>query len=129
MKPIRGTTHRGDTVTILARIVTVDRVPIVPANITTVEYSIAAIDDRDPDARTPVDDHDGVALTPADVLFDALQTGDAWTEDEEGYNFRHTIDTAEGAAFPTAGVTYLVRYELTPVSGPVIVIEARVLIV
>ena len=59
------------------------------------------------------------------VVFDTLQDDLIWTVDDKGYNFKHTIDVSSAQAFETAGLFYRVRYNLTPVSGQVIVVRFK----
>ncbi len=47
------------------------------------------------------------AIVVADTIFDTLQTGDEWTEDNDGYNFR---DGVPGSRFSTGAKVYRVEY-------------------
>jgi hypothetical protein len=99
---------------------------VTPDAIAAAAYSVFLLDDQDPDAREPVDGHEAVSLSPADVLYETLQTGPSWTIDAAGYNFRHTLDVSEHAAFALAGRNYLLEYRLTPVLGQVMLLRFRV---
>ncbi len=120
------TVQKLGTATFLARIVAVDAAPIKRADIAALEYRLALLDDQDPDARTPVVGHERVALEPGAVLFDTLQADPVWTVDAVGYNFRHTLDVSEHAAFAVAGRRYLLEYRLTPVAGQAILVRFRI---
>lgn len=123
---LHGTAMKNGTVTLMARIVGVDAVNIIRADIASIQYSIYLLDDRDADARTSVAGHTDVSLTVADVVFDSLQTDALWTVDTTGYNFRHVPDVSTDAAFAIAGRRYLVEYRLTPVVGQVILVRFRI---
>jgi len=112
---IYDTVRKGGTKTNLGRVTGWDGVAVQQADIASAEYSVYLLDADDPDARTVVSGHDGVALTVADIIHDALQTGAVWTKDATGYNFQHTVPVKNYPAFTTAGRSYLVEYTLTPV--------------
>jgi len=78
------------------------------ADVLTITYSIVSLGDPDQTAETPVSGHTTQSLVVADCMFDTLQTGDDWTEDDAGYNFRHFLD--DGTAFPLTGTTYKITY-------------------
>ena len=123
---IYGTVFKQGTVTCMARVVGDDVTPIGDADISAASYSIWQLDVSNVDSRTAVAGHQNVTLTPGDVLFSSLQTGDdRWTIDSVGYNFLHTIDVSANDAFMYAGRDYLVEYRLTPVSGQVILLRFR----
>jgi hypothetical protein len=56
-----------------------------------------------------------VTLTVSSVIFDTLQTGNGWTVDSTGYNFRYVITGA--TYFPDGGVRYTGEFVFTPSSG------------
>jgi hypothetical protein len=116
-KDIHGTAFKNGSAILMARIVDASGTHVQQAGIAAIEYSIFELDPCRPDDLTAVAGHDGVSLTVADVIFNALQTGGLWTVDEVGYNFRHEIDVSSSEAFPKAGAQYQVRYELTPTAG------------
>jgi hypothetical protein len=120
-----GTVLLGGTATCLARIVGRDAQAITRTDIASVEYSVYLLDENEPQTRTVVDGHDGVALDKINVVFDQLQTDARWTRDATGYNFRHTIGVAFAPAFTLCRRDYLVEYRLTPYGGEVIVVRFR----
>lgn len=111
------------TCSCLARVVGDDAVAITQADTNTVTYSVFSLDSAGD--RSVVSGHDGAALSDSDVVFDTLQTDDRWEEDDTGYNFRHTINISENAAFASRG-EYLIEYLITPVSGQRIVVRFRI---
>jgi hypothetical protein len=124
-----GSAFDGGTITCMARVTGADAANIQQADISSGVYSIYLLDNQDPDSRTAVTGHAAVALDVADpgsVIFDTLQTDARWTVDSTGFNFAHTIDISENAAFALAGREYLVEYTLTPVSGQVIIIRFHI---
>ena len=122
---IHGTAFKNGTATLLARVVGAEGQPIVQADVSSAKYSVYLLDDQDADTRTAVTGHDGVSLTVADVIFNSLQTDALWTVDATGYNFRHVLDVSANQAFAMAGRRYLVEFELTPLSGQVILVRFR----
>jgi hypothetical protein len=116
-KDIFGTAFKNGSAVLMARIVDAAGANVQQAGIAAIEYSIYELDPCRPDNLVAVAGHDGVTLTVANVIFNALQTGGLWTADEVGYNFRHEIDVTSSEAFPKAGAQYQIRYELTPTSG------------
>jgi hypothetical protein len=116
-KDIHGTAFKNGSAVLMARIVDAAGANVQQAGIAAIKYSIYELDPCRPDVLVAVAGHDGVTLTVASVIFNALQTGGLWTVDDVGYNFRHEINVATNEAFPKAGVQYQVRYELTPASG------------
>ena len=66
---------------------------------------------------------EGGRLQPPDFIVDVeLFSG----TDAVGYNFRHVLDVSENQAFAIAGRRYLIEFQLTPVSGQVILVRFRV---
>lgn len=63
------------------------------------------------------------SITVSSVIYDTLQTGDEWTVDATGYNFRHALPTT---AFPTGGAIYTVEYVFTATDGSVFPVVYRV---
>lgn len=114
---IPGAVFKDGAATLLARVVNADGAPVVAADLTSVEYTVAEVDERRPGELTPVAGHQGRPLSVGQVVFDALQTDPVWTTDATGYNFRHDVDVSQDEAFPRAGALYQVRYQLTPVVG------------
>lgn len=122
---IPGVVFANASATLLARVVGNDGLPLTPAGVTTVRYSVYLLGPGDPFLRTPVAGHQDAALGPGDVLFSTLQNDALWDVDGEGYNFRHTVDVSQQPAFPTPGRHYLVEYRLTPVAGQTVTARFR----
>ncbi|TWT90996.1 hypothetical protein Mal64_13950 [Pseudobythopirellula maris] len=121
-----GTLFESSGAVLLARVVRADGALLTPAQVSAVSYSVSEVDACRPHQLTPVEGHANNPLTPGDVFFAALQTDGYWEADESGYNFRHEVDVSSAEAFPAAGRAYLVRYEVTPVSGQKIVFRFRI---
>lgn len=123
---IYGTAFKNGSVTLLARIVGQSDGNVLPADINTITYSVCLLDDQNPDSRTAVAGHTGVALPVADLIFNTLQTDAIWTVDTIGYNFRHVLGVSTHPAFAVAGRRYLVEYQLTPAVGQMILVRFRI---
>lgn len=54
------------------------------------------------------------SLTVSAVVFDTLQTGNFWTKDPTGYNFKWTVPAD---VFTMGGKDYAVTFVVTPTSG------------
>ena len=121
-KDIEGVVFERSSAVLLARVGYADGGRVTPAQINAVSYTI----EQTGDCRTAasgVSGHESVSLTPSAVLFATLQQSDEWTVDTTGYNFRHELDVGQNDAFPTAGRSYTVRYELTPTAGQPVVLR------
>lgn len=126
---IYGTAKVGGTYTGLTRIAGWDGSPVTQADIASITYTAYGLCGRDNSTREAVDGHEDVAVDVDGAdgsIFDALQTDDRWTEDDTGYNFRHTPDVSENALFTTPEKNYLIEYTLTPTSGQAIVVTFHV---
>lgn len=122
-RDIHGLVFKGGAAVLLARVVGLDGVPLLTPQVDSIRYTAATLDAADPDRQTPLAGHENVPLTVADVLFNTLAVGPLWSADSQGYNFRHTLDGGAASAFPVAGLSYQVRYEVTPTGGPLIVVR------
>jgi hypothetical protein len=118
---IRGTVFKNGAAVLMARIVGLDGDAVVTSDLVDVHYSVFEVNLSDPDSLTTIAGHDNVELTVGDVFYDTLQTGEPWSVDAVGYNFLHQIDVATNEAFLSAGASYQVRYEVTPVTGQKVV--------
>jgi len=114
---IHGQVFKDGAVTCLARIVGADGAVILQADLTAIEYTVYLLDDQDPDSRTAITSHTGVAVVIATSVFDTLQTDDMWDADDTGYNFRYTLSIATAVPFAIAGRNYLVEFTFDPVAG------------
>jgi len=114
---IHGQVFKNGTATLLDRIVGADGTAFVQADLTAIEYTVYLLDDQDPDSRTEITGHTGVAVVIATSVFDTLQTDDMWDVDDTGYNFRYTLSLATVTPFAIAGRNYLVEFTFDPVAG------------
>lgn len=117
----RGVVLAGATALLMGRLARSDGQLVTAAETVGISYRIVARAPCCSADDAPVVGHDQALLTPSEVLFESLQADAAWEVDSTGYNFRHEIDISSHAAFPEAGRSYAVRYELTPVTGQPIV--------
>lgn len=117
----QGQVRKNSTLTMPARVVGDDGTVITQAECQSIAYSIAKQDKNFPDETTPVTGHTGVALTPANVVYNTLQNDDLWDGyDDEGYNFAFTPDISVNQAFAERGATYVVDVTITPTAGQAI---------
>jgi len=122
---IHGQVFRDGSATLFARAVGGTGLPLVQADVASAQYTVYRLDEKDPDAWTPVTGHTNVSVPVDALIFDTLQQDNLWTVDATGYNFRHVLDVSAQPAFAIAGQTYLVVYELTPTVGQVILLRFR----
>jgi hypothetical protein len=123
---IHGVVFKNGSAILLARLVGADGTPIVRSDLIRAVYTIALLDETDPNAASPVTGHTGVEVPVAAVLSDSLRRDALWDVDSSGYNFRHILDVSTATAFAIAGRSYRVTFELTPAAGPVILVRFRV---
>ncbi len=98
----------AEPVALLFRLTDQDGAAYQQADVTSIAYTVKVLDDPDQETGTDVSGHVAESLVVADTIYDALQTGDDWTEDDTGYNFRHFLSA--GTAFADAGKTYRITY-------------------
>jgi hypothetical protein len=68
--------------------------------------------------KRPVAGHNGRRLRVGEVVFDELQTGDGWSVDNVGYNFRHRFSiSGVGDACRQYEMHYELRYVITQTTG------------
>ena len=118
---VEATVTEDGSLSLLRRILKWDGSYLQVADVSSIAYSI-----YDELTRSVVSGHNGVSLTPSQVIFDTLQLDKLWTADATGYNFRHTIDVSSAPAFPEADRSYVVEHVITPTSGPPIHLLWRV---
>lgn len=103
---------------LMMRIVDAAGEPITPALISSIQYSLYRRSDTDLALNTHIDGHYLKALTVNDVVLSSLQNDYLWDEaDDEGYNFRHQVDTATYEALSEYNARYDLVYKFTPASG------------
>lgn len=123
---IHGVVFKNGSATLLARVVGADGAPLTRASIASARYTVSLLDDRDPDAATPVLGHTAVTVSVASLIFDTLQNDDLWDVDTLGYNFKHVLNVLTHPAFAIAGRKYRIAFELTPPSGQIVLVRFRV---
>ena len=123
---IEGTVFKNGSAILLARVVGADGEAITRNTLAAIRYTVYLLDDHDPDQQTPQDGHVGISLSVAEAVYDLVQTDAVWTRDSIGYNFKHVLDVSAHEAFPMAGRSYRIVYELSPTSGQVILLRFRV---
>ena len=114
---VQAIAWKDGSLLLLARVVNWAAEYITLASISSIAYTVSLVDEDDEDVATAVTGHNGEAIAKADAVFDTLQTGDIWTVDDTGYNFKYQIDVSTDAAFSERGRTYLVEVVITPTSG------------
>jgi hypothetical protein len=115
---IHATAFRDGTTTLRARVF-FNGANLKSSDVATISYSIYLLNDSDKNYRLEVDGHAAVSLSPADVIFDSMQTdGEAAC-----WNFKHMPSIAAHPAFATAGRHYLVEYKITPTAGEIVLVR------
>lgn len=123
---IYGVVFKDGSATLLARVVGAAGTPITPADVAAATYTVFLLEEADPDAASPVEGHENVAIAPGELLLESLRVDALWDVDATGYNFKHVLDVSAKAAFPTAGRSYRILFRLTPTAGQVILVRFRV---
>jgi hypothetical protein len=112
---------RADPLTspcLMMRVVDAAGEPITPDLISSIQYSLFRRSDSDLSLNTHIDGHYLKALTVNDVVLSSLQNDYLWDEvDDEGYNFRHQLDTSTYEALSEYNARYDLVYKFTPASG------------
>lgn len=98
--PIQGTIVEAGDVLLMARVTGADGEHVTIADVDTISYTVWKAGAPpgvllSGSTTTPTNITGATSLTPADVMFDDLQTDDPrWTVDEDGYNFRAIVPAA-----------------------------------
>ena len=116
------TVPTGGTVGLYKRLKIWDGTDAQQADITSITYSIFALDEDNEDTRGTVTGHEDVSIVVADVIYNTIQSDEAATN----YNFAHIPLISSNAAFGDTGTIYLVEYKLTPVVGELIIERFKV---
>lgn len=93
---------------VMARLKSADNQDITQASLSSITMEV--FDAQDSYAQVG----STTSLTIADVVYDTLQTGNGWSKDANGYNFRYLID---GSFFPDGGHEYRVEIVFIFTSG------------
>lgn len=120
-RDVHGTVYNKGSAVLMARVVNSQAQPITRAVVSSISYTVFEVPESGFGEPIAVTGHQSVPIQTTDAVFDTLQSNDAWTIDSVGYNFRHEVDVSSAEAFPNSGVCYLVRYEIVPVQGQIIV--------
>ncbi len=115
-------TPKGSTVGLYKRVRIWDGSDAQQADITSITYSIYALDPSDEDSWTVVTGHEDVAVSVAATIYDTLQTDSAASD----YNFKYIPVISTNAAFTDVGTVYLVEFTITPAVGEVFIERFRV---
>ena len=107
----KGYVKEDGGATFLARVIGNDGVAILQSTISSLTVKVFDLDETDQDKAVYT-----ATLVVADNIFDTLQTDARWTEDTEGYNFKHDMPAS---AFSTGDHNYRIEYKFTPTSGEV----------
>jgi hypothetical protein len=96
---------------LLARFVDANDEPIQQADVASIAVSFRSYE-------TPTTEHATEVPLAANVIFDTLQTDDAWKEDATGYNFKY--QPSSGKLDQANSYSYLIEVVITLTSGDVI---------
>jgi len=115
-------TPKNSTLALYKRVRIWDGTDAQQADITSIVYSIYALDPDDEDSRTAVTGHTAGSVSVAATIYDTLQTDTA----ASNYNFKFIPVISTNAAFEDTGTTYLVEFTITPAVGQVFIERFRV---
>ncbi len=93
---------------LMARIVSATNAVLQQADISSVTYSVFDLNDTTTPVISPA------SIPVSQIIFNSLQTDSRWTVDATGYNFAYALPAA---ALPEGGRSYVVDFNVTPVSG------------
>ncbi len=113
---------KGGTLGLYKRVRIWDGSNAQQADITSITYSIFALDPDDEDVRTEVTGHVDQTVLVSATIYDTLQTDTAASD----YNFLYIPVISVDEAFDDAGTVYLVEFTITPTVGEVIVERFKV---
>jgi hypothetical protein len=123
----RGVAKNAEVAVLTARLVDAARRRLQPIAVGSITYSLRLVDARKNGGQQPAAGHEEGVLDVRDVIFDTLQTGEDWTVDDIGYNFRHRISLrTENESFCWRAVRYEIRYEIILATGEKSVVVFRV---
>ena len=104
--PVKAVVYEGSTPVLMARIVGVDNVVTVAADLNNVDYRVDL---------AGVQVITTTAITPIATYVTALVTTDAaWDKDATGYNFRYRLAAAD---IPLGGSVYYVQFRFKDTSN------------
>lgn len=109
--PFKGYVVEDGGATFLARVNGNTGVAITQALLSSITVKVFDLDSTTPDTSIY-----SATVSISSCVFDTLQTDAIWTEDTDGYNFKHAMPAS---AFPTGGHNYRIEYLFTPTSGEV----------
>lgn len=125
---IYGSTKAGNPGVLMARVTGDDGTALQQADLSAAVYTIYLLGETDHTQESAVANHTAVGIAVASLIHDTLQTNDddeAWTEDDTGYNFKHTPSDSVAEPFALEGRTYKVVYSLT-LSVGTLTVEFRI---
>ena len=100
----------GNPAVYIARILGLDGAYLQQADVSSIAYTVYDLDNASAQVTTGT-------FTPSSTIYDTLQTGQIWTQDELGYNFKATLPAA---CFPTGNRRYRLVFSFTTGSWGVI---------
>ena len=109
--PFKGYVIEDGGATFLARINGNTGVAITQSLISSISVKVFDLDSDTPDTAVY-----SASVTVATSVFDTLQTDAIWTEDTDGYNFKHAMPAS---AFAIGNHNYRIEYLFTPATGEV----------
>ena len=113
---------KGGTLGLYKRVRIWDGTDAQQADISSITYSIFALDPDDDDVRDAVTGHVDITVTTAGTVYDTLQTDTAASD----YNFLYIPVISSNAAFEDVGTVYLVEFLIAPTVGEVIIERFKV---
>ncbi len=111
------TVEAGKPAALMSRLLDENADAYQQADVSAIVYSVVLLGEPDESVETPVDGFTDVSVAVSEVIFDTLQTGDGWSADDVGYNFRHFFNESP---FTLPGRSYKAAYTLTTTTGTVL---------
>ena len=85
----RDEVQSAQAAVLMARLEDCEGAILSPATIRSIEYLLVELAADRPGGARPVAGHYGRSLCVEDIVSGDLQTGEGWSVDDVGYNFRH----------------------------------------
>ena len=126
-----GTVFPHGSATLLARVVGHYSEVLKRSEIQSGTYSVTLMDENNPEISVNVTGHTNVSLDLDTVFFNTLRRDSLWSEDRQGYNFRHVLTPGQNDIFTRIQRMYQIEYRFQHVEADreKIIVQFRLFVV